>query len=51
MGNPRNVLQKVMDEAAEGSGFGFNVGPSEFFLFKLDENGNPTWRPATRAVA
>ena len=32
----------VMDEAAE-MGFGFNVGPEcEFFLFKLDENGNPT---------
>lgn len=31
-----------MDEAAE-MGFGFNVGPEcEFFLFKLDENGNPT---------
>jgi len=42
MGDPRNVLQKVMDEAAE-MGFGFNVGPEcEFFLFKLDENGNPT---------
>ena len=26
MGDPRNVLQKVMDEAAE-MGFGFNVGP------------------------
>lgn len=42
LGDPRNVLQKVMDEAAE-MGFGFNVGPEcEFFLFKLDENGNPT---------
>ena len=31
MGDPRNVLQKVMDEAAE-MGFGFNVGPEcEFF--------------------
>ena len=42
LGDPRNVLQKVMNEAAE-MGFGFNVGPEcEFFLFKLDENGNPT---------
>ena len=41
-GDPRNVLQKVIDEAAE-MGYGFNVGPEcEFFLFKLDENGLPT---------
>ena len=41
-GDPRNVLQKVIDEAAE-MGYGFNVGPEcEFFLFKLDENGAPT---------
>ena len=32
----------VRIDAAE-MGFGFNVGPEcEFFLFKLDENGNPT---------
>ena len=42
MGDPKNVLKKVMDEAAE-MGYGFNVGPElEFFLFKKDENGNPT---------
>ena len=42
MGDPRNVLQKVIDEAAE-MGYSFNVGPEcEFFLFKLDEDGNPT---------
>ena len=42
LGDPRNVLQKVMDEAAE-MGYSFNVGPEcEFFLFKLDEDGNPT---------
>ena len=41
-GDPRNVLKKVMDEAAE-MGYGFNVGPEcEFFLFKLDESGKPT---------
>ena len=41
-GDPRNVLQKVVDEAAE-MGYGFNVGPEcEFFLFKLDEEGRPT---------
>ncbi len=42
MGDPKNVLKKVIDEAAE-MGYGFNVGPElEFFLFKRDENGNPT---------
>ncbi len=42
MGDPRNVLSKVMKEAEE-MGYGFNVGPElEFFLFKKDENGNPT---------
>ena len=41
-GDPKNVLKKVIDEAAE-MGYGFNVGPElEFFLFKRDENGNPT---------
>lgn len=41
-GDPRNVLRRVMDEAAE-MGYGFNVGPEcEFFLFKLDEDGKPT---------
>ena len=40
-GDPRNILQKVIDEAAE-MGYGFNVGPEcEFFLFKTDENGKP----------
>ena len=41
-GDPRNVLQKVIDQAAE-MGYGFNVGPEcEFFLFNTDENGAPT---------
>ena len=41
-GDPKNVLKKVIDEAAE-MGYGFNVGPElEFFLFKRDENGEPT---------
>ena len=41
-GDPKNVLKKVIDEAAE-MGYGFNVGPElEFFLFKRDENGDPT---------
>ena len=42
MGDPRNVLKKVVKEAAD-MGFTFNVGPEcEFFLFELDEEGNPT---------
>lgn len=48
-GDPRNVLQKVIDEAAE-MGYGFNVGPEcEFFLFKLDEEGRPTLEPGDEA--
>ena len=42
MGDPRNVLKKVIDEAAE-MGYGFNVGPElEIFLYKKEENRNPT---------
>lgn len=42
MGDPRNVLKKVMKEA-EDMGFSFNAGPEcEFFLFQLDDEGNPT---------
>lgn len=42
LGDPRNVLKKVVKEAAD-MGFEFNVGPEcEFFLFQLDEEGNPT---------
>lgn len=42
MGDPRNVLKKVVKEASD-MGFTFNVGPEcEFFLFQIDENGNPT---------
>jgi len=41
-GDPRNVLKRVLDEAAE-MGYTFNVGPEcEFFLFQKDENGYPT---------
>ena len=42
MGDPRNVLKKVCDEAAQ-MGYTFNVGPEcEFFLFKLGPDGRPT---------
>lgn len=41
-GDPRYVLKTAIKEA-EKMGFSMNVGPElEFFLFKLDENGNPT---------
>lgn len=46
MGDPRNVLKKVIQDAKE-MGYSLNVGPEcEFFLFKLDENGNPTTQTA-----
>lgn len=42
MGDPRNVLKKVCNEAAD-MGYTFNVGPEcEFFLFKLGPDGRPT---------
>jgi len=42
MGDPRNILKKVVNEAAD-MGYTFNVGPEcEFFLFELDDEGNPT---------
>ncbi|KJE27241.1 glutamine synthetase, type I [Geobacillus kaustophilus] len=41
-GDPRNVLKKTIERAAE-KGYTISVGPElEFFLFKADENGNPT---------
>ena len=42
VGDPRGALKRVLKKAAD-MGYSFNVGPEcEFFLFKLDENGNPT---------
>ena len=41
-GDPRSVLRSVLDRAAK-MGYTFNVGPEcEFFLFKTDEDGQPT---------
>jgi glutamine synthetase len=41
-GDPRNVLKKTVERAAE-KGYTISVGPElEFFLFKTDVNGNPT---------
>ena len=43
-GDPRGVLHRVLNEAAE-MGYTFNVGPEcEFFLFKTDAEGKPTVR-------
>lgn len=45
VGDPRYVLQRVMEEARK-MGYVYNTGPEfEFFLFKLDEHGNPTLEP------
>lgn len=42
-GCPRNILKKVLKEAAD-LGYTLNVGPEgEFFLFELDDNGNPVF--------
>jgi glutamine synthetase len=41
-GDTRNVLKKTVERAAD-KGYTISVGPElEFFLFKTDENGNPT---------
>lgn len=41
-GAPRNILKKVIAQAAE-KGYECKVGPEcEFFLFHTDENGRPT---------
>lgn len=48
-GDPRYVLKKAIKEAAD-MGYKFNVGPEcEFFLFNVDENGNPTTESMDRA--
>ena len=42
-GDSRGVLKRVLAEAAELGFTAMNVGPEpEFFLFKLDEHGEPT---------
>jgi len=41
-GDPRYILRKVIKEAAD-MGYSFDVGPElEFFLFNMEENGQPT---------
>ena len=42
-GIPRNNLKRVLKEMEKLGFTEFNVGPEpEFFLFKLDEKGEPT---------
>jgi glutamine synthetase len=42
-GDPRGILKRVLAEAKEMGFTSMNVGPEpEFFLFKMDEHGNPT---------
>ncbi|SDY68530.1 glutamine synthetase [Evansella caseinilytica] len=42
-GDPRGALKKVLAEAKELGFTSFNIGPEpEFFLFKVDEQGEPT---------
>ena len=41
-GDPRYILKRAIQEAAD-MGYSFDVGPEcEFFLFDMDENGAPT---------
>ena len=43
VGDPRGVLQRVLEKAKDMGFDAFNVGPeAEFFLFKTDEEGRPT---------
>ncbi|WP_338469434.1 type I glutamate--ammonia ligase [Niallia sp. XMNu-256] len=42
-GDPRNNLKRILKEMEELGYTNFNLGPEpEFFLFKLDEKGEPT---------
>lgn len=45
-GDPRYVLEKMMEKAKK-KGYTFYTGPEfEFFLFELDERGKPTTTPS-----
>jgi glutamine synthetase len=48
-GDPRYILRKTIKEAKE-LGYTFDVGPElEFFLFQIEENGQPTTSTNERA--
>lgn len=49
IGDPRYVLKRAIEKAAE-MGYKFNVGPElEFFLFHTDEEGRPTTKTHDKA--
>ncbi|MCI5625989.1 MAG: type I glutamate--ammonia ligase [Clostridiales bacterium] len=49
VGDPRGVLKRELQRAAE-MGFTFNAGPElEFFLFQTDDEGHPTTRTSDQA--
>ena len=51
MGCPRNNLKRVLQKVEKELGYTMNVGPEcEFFLFKKDEQGNPTIDPSDVAA-
>ncbi|UQS82569.1 type I glutamate--ammonia ligase [Bombilactobacillus folatiphilus] len=42
-GDPRNNLRRIVEEMHQAGFTKFNIGPEpEFFLFKMDEKGEPT---------
>lgn len=48
-GDPRYILKKEIDRAAQ-MGYEFDVGPEcEFFLFETDDEGNPTTKTSDSA--
>jgi glutamine synthetase len=48
-GDPRQVLERQLEKAKE-MGYTFEVGPEcEFFLFNLDDEGNPTTKTTEKA--
>ena len=49
VGDPRNVLKRVLSRA-ERMGYTFNIGPElEFFLFQTDDDGKPTTKTSDEA--
>ncbi len=49
VGDPRSILKRELQKAAE-MGYSFNVGPElEFFLFQTDDAGRPTTKTSDEA--
>jgi len=50
IGDPRNVLKRVMEKATKMGFDTMNVGPeAEFFLFETDDEGKPTTKTSDEA--